>query len=232
MYRYRKDGTERSNQPLLSVSPRFRIDQRVWINLETVGRYFRMSGSNRVPLRPKRADKHSIGFNPVGRINLAPLRGGERGTVAAAAAEGNRFLPKLRRRARLRNRSGAHGSLNDTAPIFTRPDSRPTTARFDRSGFKFVGGSATSAADIAAASPAKIFPPSLCFLSHPSPLPLPRGGSRRKNSLNRENDRYDPIRRPPGNCVYSLVRACEIGDCFFLVSFRSSSSFSKREDTF
>lgn len=113
-----------------------------------------MSGSNRVPLRPKRADKHSIGFNPVGRINLAPFRG-------AAAAEANRFLPKLRRRARLRNRSGAHGSLNDTAPIFTRPDSRPTTARFDRSGFKFVGGSATRRI------PPANFSPSLYFFSLP-----------------------------------------------------------------
>lgn len=162
-----------------------------------------MSGSNRVPLRPKRADKHSIGFNPVGRINLSPFRG-------AAAAEANRFLPKLRRRARLRNRSGAHGSLNDTAPIFTRPDSRPTTARFDRSGFKFVGGSATRRIP-----PANFFPFSLFLFS-----PLPPC-SRCKNSPNRENDRYDPIPRPLGNCVYSLDRACEIGDCFFRLCFET-----------
>lgn len=153
-----------------------------------------MSGSNRVPLRPKRADKHSIGFNPVGRINLAPFRG----AAAAAAAEANRFLPKLRRRARLRNRSGAHGSLNDTAPIFTRPDSRPTTARFDRSGFKFVGGSATR--QIAVVLPPFFF--LLLFISFFSPfldVLLPPGC---KNSLNRENDRFDPIRRRPSeNCV-------------------------------
>lgn len=95
-------------------------------------RYFRTSGSNRVPLRPKRADKHSIGFNPVGRINLA---------VPGAGSES--FSSETTATARLRNRNGAHGSLNDTAPIFTRPDSRPTTAKFDRTGFKFVGGSAT-----------------------------------------------------------------------------------------
>lgn len=112
-----------------------------------------MSGSNRVPLRPKRADKHSIGFNPVGRINLAPFRG-------AAAAEANRFLPKLRRRARLRNRSGAHGSLNDTLYlhdlILGQPPQDSTAADSNSSADRRHDG-----------SPLQIFSPSLYFFSLP-----------------------------------------------------------------
>ena len=66
-----------------------------------------MSGSNRVPLSLKRVGKHSIGFNPVRRINLA----------VSGTAEASRFLPKLRRS--FANRDGAHGSLNDSPYIYT-----------------------------------------------------------------------------------------------------------------
>lgn len=156
-------------------------------------RYFRTSGSNRVPLRPKRADKHSIGFNPVGRINLA---------VPGAGSES--FSSETTAAARLRNRSGAHGSLNDTAPIFTRPDSRPTTARFDRTGFKFVGDTI----------PSKFFSLFLPFLSSPN--------SGCKNSLDRrENDRF----------VHRKLRARSKFGKFFFSSSSSSSRFKTR-DTF
>lgn len=192
MYRYRV-GRERwnraSEQPL-----RVRIFVRSW------KRYFRMSGSNRVPLRPKRAtDKHSIGFNPVGRINLAVPEGGGEGDGSES------FSSETTAAARLRNRSGAHGSLNDTAPIFTRPDSRPTTARFDRTGFKFVGGSATRSL------PCKFFSLFLPLLS--SPL----HAEKCKNSLDRENDRFDSTK----NCC---VRS-KFGK--FFLSFQDERYFLK-----